>query len=197
VRAPDESREQRGAGAEARGSACSGSWRRAVGAAPGAPCLIEQRLQAPEHCRGDRNRRQGRDARLQEALEFGRLRLRHDDAAWGDAGRAAVQPQPEGVSATMERSASGTTKTGSLPDSSSAAGVSRGARSASTARPVPAEPVRRPARRLPRARGVMLEFLAYAALALAALPTVLTAVNRTGFWAPPPCREVRGRGSRC
>ena len=46
------------------------------------------------------------------------------------------------ASATRQRSASGRTKTASLPESSSVAGVSRGARSASTPRPVSAEPVK-------------------------------------------------------
>jgi hypothetical protein len=75
-----------------------------VDAAPGAPYLIEQRLQAPEHCRGDRNRRQGRDARLQETLELGRLRLRTKTRCGAMQVAPPFSRSPKASpSATMER----------------------------------------------------------------------------------------------
>ena len=59
---------------------------------PGTPRLIEQRVEAFPCRRSDRNRRQAGEARTEPALELGRLRLRHEDAARRDACRAAVQP---------------------------------------------------------------------------------------------------------
>ena len=153
--------------------------RRAVphrAAASGAGALPRR----PEPAAGPRRAPSG-DARARPSAPA------HEDAVWGDAGRAAVQPQPEGkpigdhgeigVGQDEDRVVAG-----QLERRRCERGV-RGRR----ARRARFRPSRsgRPARRLPRARGVMLEFLAYAALALAALPTVLTAVNLTCFRASP------------
>ena len=141
--------------------------RRAVphrAAASGAGALPRR----PEPAAGPRRAPSG-DARARPSAPA------HEDAVWGDAGRAAVQPQPEGkpigdhgeigVGQDEERVVAGQLERrrcerGGAGGEHGAPGFGR----AGQDDPLDAC----------RERGAMLEFLAYAALALAALPTVLT-----------------------
>ena len=96
------------------------------------------------HCRrGDRNPRQAGKVRLEPALKVGRLRLRHEDAARRDACGAAVQAQPEGERiGDQVQIGAGQDEDRIVAGELERRRRERGARSASTARPVSAEPVR-------------------------------------------------------